>query len=128
MVPTDWFRWLSARSVRIFDNEPHRPEYLGPSDVVVRTLTADVDKQFAEQLASVDQLRGGGSSLKVGWLWWWAAPRPWTDVAGVVFHPLVTVPVRVTHARWGDAVLQRAGDVELTPLVGPHGERRLAHS
>ena len=68
VVPSDWFRWLSARSVRVFDN-PTWAKQAAAHEVTYMPYAADVDKRFAEQLAAVDRLRGEGTTLQIGWLW-----------------------------------------------------------
>ena len=110
-VPTEWFQWLPASAVRLFSPLT--------DDTAARRV--DVDRRFGERLAAVDQIRPGQRSLRVGWLFV-AGRTATTDGPGPprrrrVFHPLVTVPVRVDRAIVGDAGLVPAGDVELTPLV-----------
>jgi hypothetical protein len=109
-VPTDWFRWLSAESVRLFP-----PPILGSGH---QDNHAIVDSAFGNRLAAVDQVRIGQRSLRAGWLFV-AGRMPGTDGRPHrVFQPLVTVPVRVRrHNAFGGASLVPAGDAELTELI-----------
>ncbi|HEV2766293.1 MAG TPA: AAA domain-containing protein [Acidimicrobiales bacterium] len=115
-VPTEWFRWLPLRSVMLFAHGD--PDLAGTwQHEAVRM--AVVDRQFGERLAAVDQVRPERRSLRVGWLF--LAGTVATGEGGTrrVFHPLVTMPVRVERPpAFGDARLAPAGDVEITELVG----------
>lgn len=93
-----------------------------------------VDKGFGERLAAVDQIRPGAHSIRIGWLF--LAGRAPADDGRTrrVFHPLVSVPVRVDRTPgFGGARLVPVGDAEITPLadaathvgVIPHGQGRL---
>ena len=116
VVPTDWFRWLSARSVRIFDN-PQWMQQAAAHEVTYMPYAADVDRRFAEQLAAVDRLRGEGTTLEVGWLWV-AGRLPAVDgKRRRVLRPLVTMRVKVHHELGGPTVLRPIGDVRVTPLI-----------
>jgi hypothetical protein len=123
VVPTDWFRWLSARSVRILDNP--RTELMGmPNPDAVETgYTADVEKRFGESLAAVDQLRGAGSSLRIGWLWVAGRLPEAEGKRKRVLHPLITLPVRVDRELGARTALHPAGDYEVSPLVEDQGRR-----
>jgi hypothetical protein len=117
MVPTEWFRWLGAGSVALLAEGPYseRPS----ADDTSTARYAPVDRRFAEQLASVDQLRPEQRSLRVGWLFVAGRTTGEDGRARRVLHPLVTVPVRVHlgSGLLGGARLLPAGDVEISPLV-----------
>jgi hypothetical protein len=92
-----------------------------PDEAAMRFVS--VERSFAERLASVDQ-RPEQRSLRVGWLF--VAGRMKDESARVrrVFHPLVTVPVRIDRRPgWGAARLLPAGDVEVSELIEDQQER-----
>lgn len=133
-VPTEWFRWLDAASVRLFVPGPYYQGAPGTAGEAIRRFVgtpeeatmrfASVDRTFGERLASVDQLRPEQRSLRVGWLF--VAGRMQDESARVrgVFHPLVTVPVRVDRTPgWGASRLLPAGDVEVSELIEDRQER-----
>jgi hypothetical protein len=110
-VPLDWFRWLPLQAVRLFAV----PSY-GDPDPVPPTVTIDRDE--GERLAAIDRLRPEQRSLRAGWLFV-AGRQPLGDGRMQrVFHPLVTVPVRIDlPAKRGRAVVWPAGDASVTELV-----------
>ncbi|MDY7105350.1 MAG: AAA domain-containing protein [Actinomycetota bacterium] len=127
-IPTEWFRWLSAKSVDLFIPGPYyegRPgsvreavsQFTEPApDQTIRV--AALDRQFGERLAAVDQIRPGQRSIRVGWLFLAGRIDDGESRSRRVFLPLVSVPVRVERPMaFGDARLLPAGDVELTDLV-----------
>ncbi|MBW3546572.1 MAG: ATP-binding protein [Actinobacteria bacterium] len=114
-IPTEWFRWLPVQSVLLFGASDPRLEGTRQHQAV---RMAAVDRRFGERLAAVDQIRPERRSLRVGWLF--VAGRVVTGEGRSrrVFHPLVTIPVRVERPpAVGDARLVPAGDVEITELV-----------
>ena len=124
VIPIEWFRWLPLMSLRLF--LPHGPT---DPDLVERLQALNtpemrafpIDRDFGERLAAIDQLRAGQRSLRAGWLFV-AGRAPGVDGRSRrVFHPLVTVPVRVVRPPLvGNARLLPAGDVELSELVTDH--------
>jgi hypothetical protein len=110
VIPTEWFQWLPVDAVRLF-------RFGVPS--VDRRVT--IGRKFGERLAAVDQVRPGQRSLRVGWLF--VAGRTVGDDGRSwrVFHPLVTVPVRVD--RLSGTHLVPAGDAEVSELVADRGAR-----
>lgn len=132
-VPTEWFRWLPIDSVRLFLPGPHAPtdgtgvqglaqRYLASNQTELRVVS--IDRRFGERLAAVDQIRSEQRSLRVGWLF--VAGRTKTDDGRSrrVFHPLVTIPVRVQRPpAIGSARLVPAGDAEVSELVTDHDVR-----
>jgi AAA domain len=127
-VPTDWFRWLSARSVRIFDN-PAWARQAAAHEVTYLPYAGDVDQRFADRLAAVDRLRGEGTTLQIGWLWV-AGRLPEQDgKRRRVLHPLLTMRVRVHHEIGSRTVLRPIGDLQVTPLAeNPTWRARLEHN
>ena len=111
-VPTEWFRWLPLSAVGLL-----QPPVVGND----RVPTVGIDRRFAERLAAVDQIRPGQRSLRMGWLF--VAGR--TSTGGGrsyrVFHPLVTIPVRVNRML---GTLVPAGDAEVSELVADRELRR----
>ncbi len=131
-VPTEWFRWLDAASVRLFVPRPYYEGTGTAAEAIRRFATpeeaamrfASVDRTFAERLASVDQLRPEQRSLRVGWLFVAGRMKDHSARVRRVLHPLVTVPVRVDRAPgWGPARLRPAGDVEVSELIEDRQER-----
>jgi hypothetical protein len=122
VIPLDWFQWLPTSAVSLFSGSPGTGSFGGdlmrglavaPDDVAVQ-----VERKFGERLAAIDQIRANEHSLRVGWLF--VAGRVDGDDGKQhrVFHPLVTVPVRVqVTVSYGAARLVPAGDVSLTPRV-----------
>jgi hypothetical protein len=114
-IPTQWFRWLPARSVMLFGAAD---PYLAGTSATEAERAATVDRRFGERLAAVDQIRPERRSLRVGWLFVAGAVPAADGRTRRVFHPLVTIPVRVQRPpAFGDARLVPAGDVEITELV-----------
>ena len=129
-IPLDWFRWLPLRSVALFSSPEHGPvvqagriagrqvfeEQLGPAP-------GTIDRDLGDRLSSIDQLRAGERTLRVGWLF--VAGRVVRDGRTArVFQPLVTRPVRVRRGLGArHAVLDPAGDVEVHPGVADPVER-----
>ncbi|MFV0258835.1 MAG: AAA domain-containing protein [Acidimicrobiales bacterium] len=106
-IPLDRFRWLPASAARLFAPTTGTP------------AVHEIDWSTARRLATVDLVRMGPRTLRVGWLF----------VAGTFrgrswFTPLVSVPVRagVPPLR-GAGLLTVAGDTELTPLVPDPADR-----
>ncbi len=115
-VPTEWFRWLPLRSVVLF--APGDPDFAGTWQHEAARM-ALVDRRFGERLAAVDQVRPEHRSLRVGWLFVAGAVPAGDGRTRRVFHPLVTMPVRVERPpAFGEARLAPAGDVEITDLIG----------
>ncbi|HEX3424812.1 MAG TPA: AAA domain-containing protein [Acidimicrobiales bacterium] len=126
-IPLDWFRWLPADAVRAFVTlmghpvHPVRPQNFLEALATTNTNTAEIqmvpiDRKFAERLAAVDQIRVGQRSLRIGWLFIAGTATGADGKAVRVFHPLVTVPVRVFRVALTAGLLP-AGDAELTPLI-----------
>ncbi len=127
-VPTEWFRWLPVNSVRLFEPGAYVPtgeswvegvakRFVDASSPAER-WNVPIDRQFGERLAAVDQIRAERRSLRVGWLF--VAGRTTTEEGKTrrVFHPLVTIPVRVQRPpALGKALLLPAGDAEISELV-----------
>jgi hypothetical protein len=112
-VPTEWFRWLPVGGVWALDVAT-KPAVTYPEPP---PAAVPIDRRFGERLAAVDQVRAGERTLRLGWLF--VAGRT-EDAAGRtrrVFHPLVTMPVRVRRPPLSDAQLLSTGDPELTELV-----------
>jgi hypothetical protein len=120
-VPTEWFRWLPVDSVRLFAPGAYLPigqRFAGLSQQPPAERGVTIDRQFGERLAAVDQIRAEQRSLRLGWLF--VAGRTTTDEGRTrrVFHPLVTIPVRVRRPpALGKALLLPAGDAEISELV-----------
>ncbi|MGI8683742.1 MAG: AAA family ATPase [Acidimicrobiales bacterium] len=131
-VSLDWFQWLPAQAVRLF-NAPgtglYDPGTWWADDVQRRALGADppvvtIERRLGERLAAVDTIRPGHErSLRVGWLFV-TGRRPLDNGRTQrVLHPLLSVPVRVTVPPLvGEAAVKPAGDVALSDLIG--GDRR----
>lgn len=115
-IPTEWFRWLPLQSVILFGASDPRLEGTRQHEAM---RMAVVDRRFGERLAAVDQVRPERRSLRVGWLFLAGTVPAGEGRTRRVFHPLVTMPVRVERPpAFGDARLAPAGDVEVTELVG----------
>lgn len=110
-IPLEWFRWLPAEAVRLFPPEKLLALATPPADV----RAVDLDRRFGERLQAVDQLRPGQRSLRAGWLFVAGGKDAGGGRRQRIFHPLVTIPVRVQG--WGLPRLVPAGDEELTPLI-----------
>jgi hypothetical protein len=119
-VPLDWFRWLPVSAGELV--APPIPAQERVGGVVTR---ARIERELAERLAAVDQVRPLQHALRVGWLF--VAGRTGTGAGSRrVLHPLVTVPVRARHGLLvGGGELMPAGDPELSPLI-PDGPERHA--
>jgi AAA domain len=119
-VPTDWFRWLPIYAVHLFQELSRSTD---PAKVFLAAAGQDlravsIDRPYGDQLAAIDQVRGEAPSLRVGWLF--VAGRMTTEEGRTrrVFHPLVTVPVRVVRSAAPlGAHLVPAGDPQVSPLV-----------
>lgn len=146
-IPTDWFQWLPAWSARVLATPPEaiarvalRPPVMGLVDRLLeaseRQTTADavpnpadwaaeVDRALGERLAGISQIRSSQSPIRVGWLF--VAGR-YTDPGGTtreVFHPLVSIPVRVQRrVGFSTDQLIATGDPEVTELVTDPVARR----
>jgi len=108
-------------AVRLFPPEGLFPLATTPEDA----RAVAVDRRFGERLDAVDKLRPGQRSLRVGWLFVAGSRGAGGGRRHRIFHPLVTLPVRVERPpAWGDALLFPAGDEELTPLVADGRTRR----
>jgi hypothetical protein len=90
-------RWLPAQSVRLFQPTAVLGEY-AVERRDQRLASAGVDRKFAERLAAIDQIRPTQRSLRVGWLFVAGQTPAGERRAHRVFHPLVTVPVRIERA------------------------------
>lgn len=127
-VPLDWFRWLPINGVRLLLSR-QGPAFDRPGAQVPAGIS--IERSFGERLAAIDRIRPGEQrSLRVGWLFV-AGRRPLGDGRMQrVFHPLVTVPVRVVvPPMLGSTGLHAAGDVEVTSLVtDPHRRHQLEAS
>jgi len=137
-VPTEWFRWLPVDAVRLFHPGADLPtgeswvegvaqRYLAQN--VATQVAVSIDRQLGERLAAVDQIRAQQRSLRVGWLF--VAGRIKTDDgrSRKVFHPLVTMPVRVQRPpALGKALLLPAGDAEISELVTDRDSRHKLES
>lgn len=115
-IPLKWFRWLPAFAVGLF-NEP-----------LAHDLLVELDPEYGERLAAVDQIRLGQRSIRVGWLFVAGRVADANGKLRKVFHPLVTMPVRVERPPFGAPNLLPAGDAELSDLVTDEALRdSLAH-
>jgi hypothetical protein len=122
-IPLEWFRWLSAASVRLLAPEAFL-DPLGPSYQPSTQRVAPIDRDFAERLAAIDQIRPGQRPLRVGWLFVAGRIELEDGRTRGVFHPLVSVPVRVVRPpAFGQATLVPAGDVTISDLVVDLDER-----
>ena len=119
-IPTEWFRWLPARSVRLFLPTAVLGEYAAERRDQ-RLASAGLDRKFAERLAAVDQIRPTQRSLRVGWLFVAGQTPAGEGRSHRVFQPLVTVPVRIERMT---SYLVPAGDVEMSELVTDRRSRR----
>ena len=123
-IPTEWFRWLPVEAVRLFvprvDGSGAHIRHV-PVAADQRDIYVPIDRRLGERLAAVDQLRPAQRSLRVGWLF--VAGRTEDDDGRPrrVFHPLVTVPVRVE--RLAGTRLVPAGDVEISDLIADRAVR-----
>lgn len=119
VIPTEWFQWLPLDAVRLF--LPAIPDVMGPRSAgVERTVT--IGRKFGERLAAVDQVRPAQRSLRVGWLFVAGRTVAEDGRSWRVFHPLVTVPVRVD--RLLETHLVPAGDAEVSELVTDRAVRQ----
>ena len=110
-IPLDWFRWLPLSALGLFI-----PAYFSE-----QPATVSLERDFAERLAAVDQVRSG-RSLRVGWLF--VAGHTTVDGRPVrVFTPLVNLGVKVRRYPLTPAALVSTQDVRLTPLI-PAGKER----
>ena len=85
-----------------------------------------VDKAFGERLAAVDQVRSEQRALRIGWLFVTGQITGEDGKRRRVFHPLVTMPVRVHRAPMAgpERAFIGAGDAELSPLIADREVRR----
>jgi len=116
-VPRDWFRWLPASGVRLF--QPAIGRYPDPRTREARSVT--IERATAERLAALDRVRPGEQhSLRAGWLFV-AGRRPLDGRRTQrVLHPLLSVPVRIVFPLlFGEAYLTAAGDVAVSGLIDP---------
>jgi hypothetical protein len=137
-VPTEWFRWLPVDAVRLFHPGAYVPTGESWVEGVAKRYLAQtgetgdggvpIDRAFGERLAAVDQIRAGERSLRLGWLF--VAGRTTTEDGRPrrVFHPLVTIPVRVQRPPVGKALLLPAGDAEISELVTDRDVRHALES
>ena len=119
-IPTEWFRWLPVTAVRVL-----LPPYIPGDSSFQRRLPTDyasahLDRQFAERLAAIDQIRPNQRSLRVGWLFVAGQTRSDDGRRQRVFHPLVTVPVRIERL-FSDVV--PAGDTRASELIADRRKR-----
>lgn len=135
-VPLDWFRWLPASGVSLFqrDGAGWRGDHLAatarlPSLTMNPAAQAPpavpLDRRTGERLAAIDRIRSREQrSLRAGWLFV-AGRRPLGDGRlQRVFSPLLSVPVRIVLPPViGKAVVTAAGDVAVNELVTDPGRR-----
>ncbi|MDQ3643138.1 MAG: hypothetical protein M3450_17155, partial [Actinomycetota bacterium] len=115
-IPTEWFRWLPAQAVRLFTPTAVFSEYAIQRRTAVeqRLGSPGLDRKFAERLAAIDQIRPTQRSLRAGWLFLAGQVPAGGERTRRVFHPLVTVPVRIERLT---SYLLPAGDVQLSGLI-----------
>jgi hypothetical protein len=135
-IPLDWFRWLPYDDARVLTDRLRRSavggnrHYWRSSEESVwqpplRLLAPDIhiDRDLAERLAAVDQVRIH-HALALGWLFV-AGPAPAEgDRPRRVFQPIVTAPVKVDRSAIARSWLHLTGDVEIELVADP--ERREA--
>ena len=119
-IPTEWFRWLPLQAVRLFVPPGEGGSRLQairrvPVAPDQREIYVSIDRRLGERLAAVDQLRPAQRSLRVGWLFVAGGTVEDGGRSRRVFHPLVTVPVRVE--RLAGTRLVPEGDVEVSDLI-----------
>jgi hypothetical protein len=122
-IPTEWFRWLPATAVRLL-----LPRWVpGEFDTQRSTATEQwlgpgvIDREFAERLAAIDQIRPTQRSLRLGWLFVAGQTPAGEGRPQRVFHPLVTIPVRIERLT---SHVVPAGDAELSDLITDRARRR----
>jgi hypothetical protein len=125
-IPTEWFRWLPLDALRLFVPPAEggsRLQTIRRVQVATdqREIYVPIDRRLGERLAAVDQLRPAQRSLRVGWLFVTGRTVEDGGRSRRVFHPLVTVPVRVE--RLAGARLVPAGDVEVSDLIADRAAR-----
>ncbi len=100
VIPTEWFRWLPLSSLRLGPSHGQIDPYLLQRLQAVNTpemRAFPIDRKFGERLAAIDQLRAGQRPLRVGWLFVAGRSVGEEGRSRRVFHPLVTIPVRVVR-------------------------------
>ena len=122
-IPTEGFRGRPAAAVRLL-----LPRWVpGEFDVQRRTATEQwlgpgmMDRDFAERLAAIDQIRPAQRSLRLGWLFVAGQTPAGEGRTHRVFHPLVTIPVRIERMT---SHVVPAGDAELSDLITDRALRR----
>jgi hypothetical protein len=110
-VRLDWFRWLRAE-----DSLVMIPQADIQGSTATSTVAVNIDRRLAERLAAVDRVRSGERSLRVGWLFVAGRIAQPDGRQRRVFHPLVTVPVRVARNPLSSGLFA-VGDSEVTDLV-----------
>lgn len=80
-----------------------------------------IDREFAERLAAIDQIRPTRRSLRLGWLFVAGQTPAGEGRPQRVFHPLVTIPVRIERIT---SHVVPAGDAELSDLIIDRARRR----
>lgn len=126
-IPTEWFRWLPAKAARLFGateaihGQILIPEAIGNSALESRAVA--LSRKFAERLAAVDQLRTGERTLRAGWLFVAGTEKVGASRTRPVFHPLVTMGLRVRRGPV-TAVVIPTGDAQISPLVKDRDLRR----
>jgi hypothetical protein len=128
-IPLEWFRWLSLGARSVFglsewDHVAERSPMGSPNEIWTtpgmrpspEMFAAEIDADFGERLAAVDELRLEQRSLRVGWLF--VAGRAPDGRGGTqsVFQPLVTIPVAAQRTMFRTRLVP-VGDAELTPLI-----------
>ncbi len=130
-VPLDWFRWLPASGVSLFQRYgangwlgdrlaagARLPSLtMNPAGQV--PVSVPLERHVGERLAAIDRIRSSEQrSLRAGWLFV-AGRQP---IGGGrmqrVFSPLLSVPVRIAlPPLLGNAAVTAAGDVSISELV-----------
>jgi len=113
VVPLDWFSWVPALGVRLFQPplDLQRPE-------AQLTGSVGIDRRVGERLAAIDRIRPGQQrSLRAGWLFVAGRRAAADGRMQRVFTPLLSVPVRIVLPLLGDAHVLSAGDVQASELV-----------
>ncbi len=125
-IPTEWFQWLPLGGVGVVapwppplaDGQiPERPA------MGVESPSAAVDREVAERLAAVDQIRPSYRSIRVGWLFVAGRLDTGDGATRRVFHPLVSAPVKPRRPPIGGGRLVLDGDAEVSELITDRVER-----
>ncbi len=123
-IPLEWFRWLDrglwdmlgsptplAPSVSFWNGQ-----LLDSTRQQTPVYGVPLERQYADRLVAIQQLRSGSRPLRVGWLFVAGTAEIITPTGARVrrriFHPLVTRPVAVSRN-----ALVPSGDIEVTRFV-----------